>query len=383
MSVFWTTRRSFDLSKPVAPFLFGLSNVYHVSVVDTVWCAIHVGELDVIKWLCSTVEGVINTPIAEILKKAEACSIAAYSGHVLVLQWLIDNDIAIDYEKGNGLPEAASEGHFSVVKWLVEHGANPDEVEDYGHTALHCSAANGTSEMVQYLVGNGADVMLRGEHEKTALHFCGGSIGRKISICGIQATAVDTSNRTALHYASVAQNFAIQALLEAAKGNRADLLLSLTDRGVDTQYTTFQGRTALHEAAGNGAIEAINVLLEQGLNINEADKFGVTPLLEASLYGQVGALRRLLEAQGGLDEADLAGQTALHLAATGRHEKAVDLLVKSGADISSCDKRGWTSLHYAASGGHIGVVEALIAPDAVRDKRRGNRYDARCAWRAF
>jgi ankyrin repeat protein len=110
-----------------------------------------------------------------------------------------------------------------------------------------------------------------------------------------------------------------RSFVEAARAGRTDLLESLIARGVDVQYATFQGTTALHEAAVSGYVSSVEFLLGRGVDCRMADKFGMTAVFEASRYGHLAAVRRLVEAQGSLsDVINLSGETALHFAATRR-----------------------------------------------------------------
>ena len=80
-------------------------------------------------------------------------------------------DRGIAYTKG-AFSKAAESGDLAVVKLFVESGMSvhtPDN--DYGLTVLHFAAWKGHLEVVEYLVGQGADVNAKTDDGDTVLHF--------------------------------------------------------------------------------------------------------------------------------------------------------------------------------------------------------------------
>jgi len=61
------------------------------------------------------------------------------------------------YCRGTLLHYAAMNDWLDIVEYLVEHGANINQPDNYGYTALHDAAGAGNFEVVQYLVDKGAD----------------------------------------------------------------------------------------------------------------------------------------------------------------------------------------------------------------------------------
>ncbi len=60
------------------------------------------------------------------------------------------------------LHAAAKRGHTAVVKALLQKGAHVDATAKDGQTALHIAVENCKPQVVQMLLGFGADVQLRG-----------------------------------------------------------------------------------------------------------------------------------------------------------------------------------------------------------------------------
>ena len=63
----------------------------------------------------------------------------------------------LQVEKLESLPEAALNGNWSTAKRLLEAGANPDEVNDNGNTALDLARMRGDKLMIKLLISYGAN----------------------------------------------------------------------------------------------------------------------------------------------------------------------------------------------------------------------------------
>jgi hypothetical protein len=143
----------------------------------------------------------------------------------------------MDYE----LHDCASSGDLERVKELVEGGANTEELDEDGNTAMMRACFRGHFEIVVYFVKHGANVAHTDDDGATALHW-----------------ACDCGNLSS-----------VKCLLE--HGAR------INERDCD-------GMTPLLNAAGNGSLEIIQYLLssEGGASITETDNVGNTALLLAA-----------------------------------------------------------------------------------------------------
>ena len=78
-------------------------------------------------------------------------------------------DIDLEYKFWTPLTKASEKGHSDIVEYLVENGAKINEENSYGWTALMCASMNGRLDIVEYLVENGADVNIINNAGNTAL----------------------------------------------------------------------------------------------------------------------------------------------------------------------------------------------------------------------
>lgn len=77
-------------------------------------------------------------------------------------QYLIDTNII----------NAAANGYTEVVKYLIKQGADINAAESKnGRTALHYAVANGSLELLRYLLEKGSDVDVKDKHEISPLRY--------------------------------------------------------------------------------------------------------------------------------------------------------------------------------------------------------------------
>ena len=156
----------------------------------------------------------------------------------------------------DGLLDAARRGDTDAVRALLQAGADPNLAQGDGLTALHLAAREGHLEIVDALIGAGAEtaaVTRIGDY--TPLHLAGGA----------------------------GQAGVVGALLGAG-----------ADPGA---VTTTSGVTSLHLAAeARGGEEAVRLLIEHGAPVNARERSaGQTPLMFAAAAGRAASVAALLE----------------------------------------------------------------------------------------
>jgi ankyrin repeat protein len=143
-----------------------------------------------------------------------------------------------------------------VARAVGEEGANVNEPDGSGRTALLEAAWNGNAGIVDYLLSQGAD-----------------------------PNAADRSGFT--------------PIMRAVEGGHRDIVGALINKGADVNCRgRVRGVTPLMLAAENGHLELIAALLDSGAEINAADSYEETALARAGHAGQEQAAQ-LLESRGG------------------------------------------------------------------------------------
>jgi ankyrin repeat protein len=226
------------------------------------------------------------------------------------------------------LLEAAEKGRISQVLELLQKGANVNDKDDDGQTALHKAAARGHKSALVALLAMGADLGERDGKGRTALMTAAETGNAEVVTLLVTPGTVQTLAGDVLKAGSAKA----PAGLDKLGGLLQDRLGSALDQ------TDPAGRPALLLAAAGGHAECVKALLPLGndnrARVVRADKKGRNALMLAAAGGHADALDALLHSRwsvGVLTLADLQrtdpdGKTALDLAEAGSHKAIVRLL---------------------------------------------------------
>jgi ankyrin repeat protein len=259
--------------------------------------------------------------------------IAAERGHVVAAALLNPNS-------SRGLFEAVHAGDLPSVTFLLAAGANPNS-DDAGFP-LHTAAAMGRPDLVEALLGKGAD-----------------------------PSTLDAAGAIALHHAAVNGNVPTVKLLLNASGPGAKAAQAS------------DGRTPYDFAVAGSHAEAAELLKPDGdapvmvkaaaaeaaersapAPAREPESSGLSPLLAACAAGDLDTVQRLIGEGADADERDPASQmSAMSFAAGSRSPNAASILATlsaAGADASARDNSGLTPLHFAAMAGDAEACAVLI-----------------------
>lgn len=152
--------------------------------------------------------------------------------------------------------DAASRGDTDLLRQLLRDGADVNEAQGDGMTALHWAAENGDLVLAEMLIYAGINL----------------DAGTRIG------------HYTALHIAS--------------RSGHAEVLRVLLDAGANVHATTTNsGVMPVHLAAASGNVMAVRALLDAGANVDaREDAWGQTPLIFAASANRIDAMKLLLEA---------------------------------------------------------------------------------------
>lgn len=214
---------------------------------------------------------------------------------------------------------AAFAGNKAEVEKLVSLGANIDakyapECMKQPITLLYSFARSGNTDMVMFLLSQGADPTIR----------CGGW-------------------GTPLHV--------------AAENNRTNVIVLLLDHGVNVDIGKGKTGTPLMFAAFKSKPEAVSLLVRRGADVNARNKWKQATLsISAHRFMNQASTERAL--QRPMSSAIRKAYEEL-LASYDDFARTVRLLLQAGADVNAPNDRGYTPLMQAVDGNR---------PDAVRVK---------------
>lgn len=179
--------------------------------------------------------------------------------------------LALGFESNLPLDRAARAGDVATVARLLTEGANPNEINSFGGTALTGACGLGANspshtKVVQLLLTHGADVNLSVINGTTALN--------EASFWGNYETVRVLLDAGA--DANVAKDNGYTPLLGAASRGHADIVRALIAAGADKGARTSTGLTALHLASTGGFTDVVELLKTAGADTRAKSTEGET-----------------------------------------------------------------------------------------------------------
>ena len=264
---------------------------------------------------------------------------------------------------------AATHGFADVVALLVAAGADLDNTDESGATALWVAAAQGFSAIARSLVEAGAD-RARPDSEGVTPAAVARDNGHAALADYLDAPGVVDASAALWSEGATLADVAAQAQRAAlsAPPATADEVPRWTIKGgCITQH--LDGARIVQDLAGvasAGSEELVAALLDSGLSPDwTAFRGHANALMTAARAGELGVVNLLLARGANPRVADFKGQTAVHFAlfkpSARRHGPVLAALLAAGADPNAADESGQRPLHMALRHGLPGLVEALLA----------------------
>jgi len=294
---------------------------------------------------------------------------------------------------------AAFEGDVEKMKKLVAEGADINEGNNRGWTALMYACRYRHEEAVQWLIDQGVDIAASNSFGATALmqsaHYGGPTHILTQHLTPEQVNQRNVFNWTAFTWAGKGGHAAsakalfdaggdLEAknmkgstpLLEASTGQyekngNEDIVPTLVNLGADVTVRSEDGDTPLHNAAYLGFINAMKLFIEKGADVNALNHANESPIYNAAKGGDPEAIQLLLDAGADPNIPQKDGRRPIHEAARWGKDWAVTLYLEHGADVNAQDNEGSTPLHEAVLWGKAwddaDVPELLIEKGADKE----------------
>ena len=282
---------------------------------------------------------------------------AAKAGDVATLKAALDAGANVNELDGQGwtaLMHAVNKGNVLIVESLVEVGADVDVQAPDGATALFMAAVLGQPKFIELLVKANADVSIQGPKGMTAVDVARLTLGESDTV---RERGMDSAVVGLIEGRTWKETLANETTRE---------FVDLLGRYPSAETVNEYGWTDLHWAAVMNSPKLAGLLLDTGANVDRrltAKPFGDE--LNAQLGRAADACWMFLIR---------GNETPLHLAAGCGAIQVAELFIARGADVEARDARGRTPLHYVAVKDALGVAELLIAHGADVDAGASNGH---------
>lgn len=219
-------------------------------------------------------------------------------------------------ELNEDLRHYASLGEIGALQHALLRGADIDDVDDEGNTALLVATRKNQVESVAELLRNGADY-------------------------------------------SVQNRFNMTAMTLAVRGGFAGVIELLRKRSCPMHLPT--GFSALFEAVRLGHADVVNLLLQDpAVLVDEVNLIQETPLVVAARAGHEEVARTLILHSADIEHRAMHDVTPLMAAAEVGARSIATLLLNKNAKVNAQDDKTMTALHYATRHNHLDVVRLLL-----------------------
>ncbi|PQE14100.1 ankyrin repeat-containing protein [Rutstroemia sp. NJR-2017a BVV2] len=278
--------------------------------------------------------------------------------HQKVIAWR--RDLA-EYFWGPYLDYAAKTGDIAKISELLKkgvrvpsvpiHRAEPESITYFHFSmAFYLAAKYGQKVALQLFLDNGADVNALDTDERSALHWAaeGGQleIVHLLLAKGANINTVDKEKRSAVYW--------------AVQGGNPKIVQLLQENGADVIAVDEGNRSALYWAVECGHLEIVQLLLDSNLNIAITHDDVRSALHWAAQEGRLEILRLLLDNCVDLAGIDQALQLELSEALKGGHLSLIELLLKQQAYFNLAYFNIVDALHWAVLNKSMAVAGFLI-----------------------
>ncbi|XP_046544933.1 uncharacterized protein LOC124255139 isoform X1 [Haliotis rubra] len=228
-------------------------------------------------------------------------------------------------EISQAMEGCAQSNNVTVLKWLFTSSEKHDHQLTLNRLLLQ-AAENGSSDILVYLLQEGADVNTRDKKLQNIFHLvCKTGIEKSLKILLNRKpgdnviNSVDVNGRTPV----------MVAALSASEGC-FELLRKISNLKVKDKYCNGIIHLACH-----GGINAVVKHLLSPSNINSRGQYSWTPAMWAAVSG---------------------------------HQSVFDLLVSNHADLTLVATSGDSLLHLACQGGNTAIVQHLLSPSNINSR---------------
>ena len=238
------------------------------------------------------------------------------------------------------------------------------EVDYEGNTMLHYAARNGSIDLLNFLLRNGARGEELNKDGRTPFAMALAVNSEEIALRLIQVKQA---------YLETASDKNISSFQFVAYHGLTRTLTWFFDQDIPVDdYSGFLGWTPLYVASQYGKLDIVEQLLDKKANASSGMKDGSTPLHAAARTGNTNILRRLFEKRKDLDPTpiDEEKRTPLFFASYNGHLDAFEELYSRKSDVAP-ESEDWLPIHAAAFSGSLPITRHFPSEQYTKETNEG------------
>lgn len=262
---------------------------------------------------------------------------------------------------------AGNNGSYEVAEFFIEEGAEVDATDPQGNTPLHWCTMNRKRNIANLLLKYGADIMKKDNKGKSVIEFLSHDFeyldaahfiknGAPYPASKWHQDLVSKGLESGLSFNSAAYKKFVPAVV---KGDTASALAAIneaSDNQLNAVTYSADEYTFLHWATIRN-----NLLVVQELLNRRASQS--SPIRSVALA--IPVICRVIQHPVNIDVQDCNGRTSLMWAARLGLKPIYDALKQAGANEKMQDKQGNNAFMHAAQMGHVGLALESKAPTSL------------------
>jgi beta-lactamase regulating signal transducer with metallopeptidase domain/ankyrin repeat protein len=289
---------------------------------------------------------------AAVAALALGAGLAAWASQPARIVHRAPPEIAAPNPDDTALLAAVRRGDLIAVRALVADGAKVNEATNDG-TPLTLAARTGRADIVNLLLGNGADAgqITRGDGTPLTNAVLSGD---KTIVADLLKSGADADQATTDG----------TPLILAARTGRADLVKLLVDNGANASKASRGDGDPLINAVSSGDAATVRYLVDKGADLNQTTQGDGSPLIAAARSGRADMVKLLLDKGADPAVAVRGDGNPLIAAAQSGNVEVVRMLVERGASVEAYVPGDETPLINAAQAGDMPTVRYLVEKGA-------------------
>ncbi|XP_059176228.1 ankyrin-3-like [Physella acuta] len=265
--------------------------------------------------------------------------------------------------------------NFDLIKLLLEKGADVNHKPCLGERVLNVAVYEGNLDLVKLLLQHKAEVNLSNKCGNT--EYCTDECSRfgrftePLVISAANQGNMEIMKALMKHGIDLDVEFnETNALLTSVDKNDEPMYTLLIENGAELDSFNSNGETALFMAAKSGNLGLARLLIMHGADVDILNSKKISALFLAVELDQPEMVKLLVQAKAALDTSFYSGNTALHIAVKHKRVEMTQVLTQAWAEVNKVNDKGRTPLMYALKFGHLECTQILLQHGAdanIRD----------------